>query len=316
MLSLDTILLILAVPTLLSFTQYIAILVYRAVFCGNVQNLKMKYGSTWAFVSGASSGIGKAITETLAAQGINVVLAALDDRVFEDTMKELKKKFPEREFVKVPVDLSKADGGYMNQIISATERLPINLVFNNAGYIKMGHFVDLPLDAQLGNYECNSTAAIRISHYFMNKLVDSKTKGLVAFTSSSASFFPSPTSAMYGSTKSFLTSFACSVAAEVKDLGIDVLVVHPSPIASNFYKGSEHVDSVQFFKKTAAGPQVIADAIFRGAGKLLIWDQGYFSILVRFLFKILDWCAFSELMSRTATLNADHAKLRKQRKAQ
>jgi short-subunit dehydrogenase len=144
--------------------------------------------------------------------------------------------------------------------------------------------------------------------------VDAKRKGLVAFTSSSASFFPSPTSAIYGSTKSFMTNFACAVAAEVRDLGIDVLVVHPSPIASNFYKGSEHVDSVQFFKKTAAGPQVIADAIFRGAGKLVIWDQGYFSILVRLLFKVLDWCAFSELMSRTATLNADHAKLRKQRK--
>ena len=57
MLSLDTILLILAVPTLLSFTQYIAILVYRAVFCGNVQNLKNKYGSTWAFVSGLAPGL-------------------------------------------------------------------------------------------------------------------------------------------------------------------------------------------------------------------------------------------------------------------
>jgi short-subunit dehydrogenase len=306
----------LAVPTILSVVQYLAILVYRNVVCGNVQNLKEKYGANWAFVSGASSGIGKAITETLASQGVNVVLAALDDRVFEETMSEMKKKFPEREFVKVAVDLSKSDGEYLKKIASATEKLPINLVFNNAGYIKMGHFVDLPLEVQLANYECNATAAIRISHLFMNRLVDSKKKGLVAFTSSSASFFPSPTSAIYGSTKSFMTSFACSVAAEVKDLGIDVLVVHPSPIASNFYKGSEHVESVQFFKKTAAGPQVIADAIFRGAGKLLIWDQGYFSILVRFLFKVLDWCAFSELMSRTATLNADHAKLRKQRKVE
>jgi len=283
----------------------------RHFWCGSVQNLKLKYGAAWAFVSGASSGIGKAITERLASQGINVVLAALDDQVFAKTMDELKAKFPEREFVKCSVDLSQ--GNYINTIADATPNLDINLVFNNAGYIKLGHFADIPLEVQLRNYECNATSAIKITHLFLNRMMDKGQKGLIAFTSSSASFFPNPTSAVYGSTKAFLTEFGASIAAEVKDVGIDVVVVHPSPIASNFYIGSEHVSAVQFFKKTAAGPEVVADAILSSAGKLTIWDQGYFSILVRLLLKVLDGNFFAEIMTHTASLNADHLKLRKQR---
>ena len=46
---------------------------------------------------------------------------------------------------------------------------------------------------------------------------------------------PSPTAAMYAGTKAFVSHFGASVAAEVKSLGIDVCVVHPSPIRSRFY---------------------------------------------------------------------------------
>jgi NAD(P)-dependent dehydrogenase (short-subunit alcohol dehydrogenase family) len=50
-----------------------------------------------------------------------------------------------------------------------------------------------------------------------------------------AGFVPNPLSSLYASTKSFLTLFATSVAAELRSSGIDVVVVHPSPIASNFF---------------------------------------------------------------------------------
>lgn len=226
-------------------------------------------------------------------------------------MKELKAKFVEREFVSCGVDLSCGD--YLEKIQEATKDICINLVFNNAGYIKLGHFADIPLDAQLKNLECNATSAVKITHLFLNRIIDSRSKGFISFTSSSASFFPNPISAMYGSSKAFLTEFATSVAAEVKDLGVDVLVVHPSPVASRFYIGSENVSAVKFFQNTAKGPEVIADAILAGAGKLTVWDEGYFSILVKLLLKVLDWNMFAEIMTYTARLNGDHLKLRKQR---
>lgn len=57
------------------------------------QNLKKKYGASWAFVTGASSGLGKAISHNLAKQGLNVVLCALDDQLLDDTYKEFVKQY-------------------------------------------------------------------------------------------------------------------------------------------------------------------------------------------------------------------------------
>jgi short-subunit dehydrogenase len=57
-------------------------------------------------------------------------------------------------------------------------------------------------------------------------------RGCVVFTSSAAAAIPSPFSVQYAATKSFISVFGASLAPEVKPYGIDVLVFHPSPVAS------------------------------------------------------------------------------------
>jgi hypothetical protein len=64
-------------------------------------NLKKRYGAEWALVTGASSGIGRAIVEKLASQGVNVVMAALDDELLATSHKELSKQYPDLKFVKL-----------------------------------------------------------------------------------------------------------------------------------------------------------------------------------------------------------------------
>ena len=44
-------------------------------------DLKKKYKAEWALVTGAGTGIGKSIAETMALQGLNVVLVSLPDKV-------------------------------------------------------------------------------------------------------------------------------------------------------------------------------------------------------------------------------------------
>jgi 3-oxoacyl-ACP reductase-like protein len=68
-----------AIPTILWSTLYFASNLYM-YFAGPV-NLKKKYKAEWALVTGAGTGIGKSISETVAAQGLNVVLVSLPDKV-------------------------------------------------------------------------------------------------------------------------------------------------------------------------------------------------------------------------------------------
>jgi short-subunit dehydrogenase len=55
----------------------------------------------------------------------------------------------------------------------------------------------------------------------------------------------------YGTTKAGLSQFAASLACEVMAKGIDVTVVHPSPVASNFYNNLAKIDALEMAKKMA-----------------------------------------------------------------
>mmetsp|Transcript_7108 Transcript_7108/g.11201 ORF Transcript_7108/g.11201 Transcript_7108/m.11201 type:complete len:134 (+) Transcript_7108:588-989(+) len=118
----------------------------------------------------------------------------------------------------------------MEVIKKGTDDVLVSLVFNNAGFITTGMFADVEVERHMANYECNATCAVRITHHFLNKLLDSGSKGLIAFTSSPAGLIPNPFAVLYGSTKAFLTEFAVSLAPEVRYAGVDVCVVHPSPV--------------------------------------------------------------------------------------
>ncbi len=63
-------------------------------------NLKDKYKAQWALVTGAGSGIGKSLSETLALQGLNVVLVSLPMKDLDETYETLKAQFPKQEFRK------------------------------------------------------------------------------------------------------------------------------------------------------------------------------------------------------------------------
>jgi short-subunit dehydrogenase len=293
---------------LLSTMTYFLPSTYHKLF-HRVQNLKKKYGAEWALVSGGSSGIGKAIVERLASQGINVVIAAYPDKLFKPTMDELTKKFPNIQFIGVEVDLSKTPT-CLTPIIDATKNIDIQIVFNNAGYIKTGFFTDVPIEQQLANHNTNATAAMLITHHFVSLMLQKKKRGCVGFTSSPAGFMPAPFSSLYSSTKAYLTMFAMSIAPELKSDGIDVCVVHPSPVASNFYQGTHAIGILKFFEGTATGPQRISDAIFATMGRSVVRDQGYYPPIAKLLMKIIDINFFADIVTATASWLPDFSKLK------
>mmetsp|Transcript_2188 Transcript_2188/g.3160 ORF Transcript_2188/g.3160 Transcript_2188/m.3160 type:complete len:134 (+) Transcript_2188:593-994(+) len=122
---------------------------------------------------------------------------------------------------------------------------------------------------------------------------------------------PSPTAAMYAGTKAFITHFGVSLAAELKSEGIDVCVVHPSPVQSNFYNEAGDGAEVNFFKSTAKGPEVLVGTMFACIGRLVLCNQGYFPKVMGFLHKILDFTALVEITANVAHSSATFISVKK-----
>ena len=236
-------------------------------------NLKKKYDAKWALVTGAATGIGRSLAESMALQGLNVVLVSLPDKHLEKAEKELKATFPKLEFRVVPAVFDhKTD--YMPAIIEATEDIDVQVIWNNAGYIVTGFFDHTTVDAQLANLECNATACVKVTHHFLQKLLRKRQKGTFIFTSSLSGYIPNPFGVIYGATKSFVSQFAGSLAVEVRNRGIDVVCVHPSPVASNFFDKAHKLESLDLFKLAAVAPSAIPGKMLTTVGRCHLADMG------------------------------------------
>ncbi len=164
------------------------------------------------------------------------------------------------------------------------------------------------LSKLLLNHECNATSAMQITHLFVTRMLAKNMKGCVVFTSSAAACQPTPFSALYGATKAYVSSFAASIAVELKSRGIDVCAVHPSPVMSNFYDRAHKLNSLAFFMRFAVKPEVLPDEIFRPIGRVAWHDIGLVAVGFRLLLKLFDYNFFATLTCHFAHTMDDYKK--------
>lgn len=122
-----------------------------------------------AIVTGASRGIGKAIAETLSAEGMMVVLVARS----QDKLESLAKALPKETLVQA-LDLRKPDSA--NHIVAATmERFgKLDLLVNNAGATKRGDFLHLTDEEWTDGFALKFYGATRMSRAAWPYLQSSK----------------------------------------------------------------------------------------------------------------------------------------------
>jgi short-subunit dehydrogenase len=289
------VLILLALPSVLWTLIYVSNNAYM-LFMGPV-NLVKKYDAKWALVTGGGTGIGRSLCFALAAQGLNVVLVSLDDEALQNTTKDLKKQFPKQKFRAIGTTFDHKTN-YIDKIIRETDDIDcIECIFNNAGYIVTQFFDRTTMDAQLANVECNSTSTVKITHHFLQKMLQKKKRGCIVFTSSVSGYIPNPFAVMYGATKSFVSQFAASLAVEVRAKGIDVLAVHPSPVASNFFDKAAKLDSLELAQNSAVAPDSVPTKILSCIGRTHLGDMGSMAWGVRMGTAIVPYdfiaCLFS-----------------------
>ena len=188
-----------------------------------MESLK-RYGS-WALITGASAGIGKEFAHQLARSGLNLVLVARR----------------EAELQKIKIDLEQSHGinartlvcdltnqNALSLIIDATRDLEIGLLVNNAGIAYPGSFLKNSLDRLRKTVNLNSVLPMELAHEYGRQMA-SRGRGAIIFVSDHIAYFPVPYASDYAASKSFILNFGEALAYELKNVGVDVLVLSPGP---------------------------------------------------------------------------------------
>lgn len=233
------------------------------------------------------------------------MLVALDDKLLKDAHAELAAEFPGVEFRAVGCNLGAPGGTYVNTVHSATSDIDVQLVFLNAGYMLTGLYEATPLAAQAANLECNAVAAASLAHVFLGRLVAKSLPGCIVLTSSAAAAVASPFTVMYAATKAFVSSFGASLAVEARPRGVDVLVFHPSPVASRFYDAADRMSVLDFFKGIAVSPDALPGLVFGAVGRTVWRDIGLTAFAFRMMMKVVDFNFMALAASRFLPYSAD-----------
>lgn len=182
-----------------------------------------------ALVTGASSGIGWQIACQLAARGWDLIVVARR----EDRLRRLKKyitsHFDSRVQIRV-ADLSHPDE--VVALYKACRPYEIGLVVNNAGFGKVGPFVEIPLQEDLAMVRTNITAV----HILTKLFVRSMSRGVILNVASMAAYQPAPLMATYAATKAYVLSLSRAVNYEMKQQhkAVRVIALCPGPVETEF----------------------------------------------------------------------------------
>jgi NAD(P)-dependent dehydrogenase (short-subunit alcohol dehydrogenase family) len=180
------------------------------------------------FVTGASSGFGRAVSEAALQNGDRVVATARNPA----TLAALLEHHPAQALA-LPLDVTDAGAAreIAAQALARFER--IDVVFNNAGYGHVGAAEELDDDELRRQLEVNLLGVINVSRAVLPAMREQRSGHLVQMASLNG-VEPLPGGAYYTASKFAVKGFSEALAAEVAHLGIKVTIVEPGPFRTRF----------------------------------------------------------------------------------
>lgn len=236
--------------------------------------------NNYTLITGASSGIGKALAEEFAAHGKNLILVARNKEKLE-TVKHNILSVCNIDIKLFSFDLS--DPVAIDKLHSAckSNQLMVECLINNAGIGAEGEFTDIALEKQQNIIQLNIFALVKMCYLF---LPDMKLNGngIVANIASTTAFVPFAYEAVYSSSKAFVMSFSQALHEEYKKYGITVATICPGVTNTDFFasagfrlqnfNGADPKDFAKFAYRAIQNRKVFS--IHRFSNKLIaLWAK-------------------------------------------
>lgn len=201
---------------------------------------------TW-FITGASSGLGRTMTERLLARTDRVVATVRR----EGSLDELKDRY--RDALSIHI-LDVSDPAAVRRTVDAAFGASgrIDVVVSNAGYGAFGAAEELTneqIDRQIATNLVGSIQLIRTSLPHLR----AQSGGRIVQLSSAGGQVAYPNFSVYHASKWGIEGFVEAVAQEVGPFGIDFVLVEPGPTATNFGANLDSADATPVYDATPSG---------------------------------------------------------------
>jgi short-subunit dehydrogenase len=192
----------------------------------------MEGRGNWAIITGASSGLGRALALAFGAGGFNVFLTARDECALAEVARECVAKYRVETDV-VSADLSDAEA--TEHLITALAAKPrrYEVLVNNAGFGIHGEFASVAIDENIRMLNVQLAAALKLTRAVLPAMIERRS-GKILNVASVYSFSAVPFQSVYSASKAFLLSFSTSLRNELRGTGVSVSVFCPGVIQTPF----------------------------------------------------------------------------------
>ena len=190
-----------------------------------------RYGP-WAFIAGASMGIGAALSHEAATRGLNVLMLARGAEQLETQAAEVRHQHGV-EVRTLTADL--ADPGIGDTVATATADLDVGLFVYNAAVAPAGRFIEVDLDKHLLSVAVNCHTPLVLCHLLAPKMV-ARNRGGIALVSSNGGIAGAVNFSTYNAGKAFEWILAETLWTELSEHGVDVTSILVGATSSPNYK--------------------------------------------------------------------------------
>lgn len=191
-------------------------------------------------VTGASSGLGKATCEYFAKDGATVCAIARN----RERLGKLEEAYPGKIFA-YPADIS--DSKQVKKVFGEIleKYLTISLLVNNAAILRFGEFHEQDFDTIDQMIDINLKGTMYCTQMVIPKMIEAGTGDIINIASV-AGTRPSPTAALYSSSKHGLIGFGESIAKALRPKGIRVTTLCPGGIDTPIWTEEHpHLDGAE-----------------------------------------------------------------------
>ena len=188
----------------------------------------------FALITGASSGIGLAISAELAKRGHHLLMVSIEGEKLAQEARNLEKIFNIKTFT-LCMNLAEEDSAQKLFDYCKSNSIIIDILVNNAGIFFFKDVTDTSSDKIKTMINLHIITPSALCQLFAGQMIEDNRKGFILNMASVSSRMMMPGIAFYSSTKSFIRCFSRCMRNEVFDKGVSVTAISPGAVATGLY---------------------------------------------------------------------------------